>query len=117
MTIAAANIVYSGTGPSKTGQVIASRADAGNAARILFGTVTHTGDAASATAVINYIDGTQALGFVPSAILASRTGGAATGTISVVSVKDNADAGVSATITFSANVNAATFITALALIP
>lgn len=117
MTIAAANIVYSGTGPSFTGQVLASRTDAGNAARVLFGKVTHTGDAASSTAVINYIDGTQALGFVPSAILASRSGGAATGTIAVVSVVDGANAGVSATITWSANVNAATIITSLVLIP
>src|SRR5258708_4938883 len=110
MSIAAASVVYSGNGPVATGQVLANSSLSGNLSRILYGTATFTGDAASSTAVLNYIDGTAVLGYAPVAVIGNRVGGAATSTISVVSIVDNANNGLSATVTFSANVNAATLI-------
>lgn len=108
MAIAAANVTYSGNGPTQTGQILADAALRGNFARTLFGTATFTGDAASSTAILNYIDGTAVLGFAPTAVIAQRIGGAATATIGVVSVADNADNGKTATVTFTGTVNAAT---------
>jgi hypothetical protein len=114
MAIANANLVYSGNGPTATGQVLATRSDAGNFSRVLYGKATFTGDAASSTAVLNYIDGTATLPFIPSLLLCNRIGGAATSTIAVVSIVDNGDQ-KGATITWSTTVNAATMIVGVAI--
>ncbi len=107
MAIAAANVAYSGNGPTATGQVLGTRADSGNFSRTLVGSITWTGDGATTTAVGNYIDGTNTLGFQPSAILFSQNGGAdATGRI--LKIVDNADGGKTFTATFATAPSAAT---------
>lgn len=111
--ITAGNAVFVGTGPTKTGQIVASELT-GTQAQALEGTCTVTGDAASAVFTVNIIDGTQDIGFTPSAILCNRVGGAATSSISVVSAVP-VD-GKTFTVNTSANVNAATFIIGFRLI-
>lgn len=106
--ITTVNAVYSGSGPAKTGQIVAQAGLAGDATRLLFGTATATGDGASAAFDVNFIDGTEVLPFTPTAVLCTRTGGAATGTISVVAT--GSITATKFTVTTSANVNAATFI-------
>ena len=107
MAITAGNASYSGAGPAKTGQIL-SQTLGGDANRALYGVATVTGDGASATFDVNFIDGTETLPFTPSAVICTRTGGAATGTISVLAV--GPITATKFTVTTSANVNAATFI-------
>ena len=107
MAIAAANVSYSGNGPTASGQILADRADAGNFARTLVGSITWTGDGSTLTAVGNYIDGTNTLGFQPSAILFSQNGGADT-TGRILKIADNADSGKTFTATFATAPSAAT---------
>lgn len=107
MAITAGSVVWSGTGPTKTGQVLVeSLGDP--AARRLVGKCTVTGDGASSSFNCNWIDGTQVLPFTPTGMICSRSGGAATSSISIVSCVPT-DATTFAVVT-SANVNAATFI-------
>ena len=109
MSIATVSASYLPTGPTADKQIMAS--GPGSSAEIAYiGTATFTGDGASSTATLNYIDGTAALSFTPTAILACRVGGAATATISVVSVVDAGNSNKTATVTFSGTVNAATII-------
>jgi hypothetical protein len=115
MAITAGNAVYNGTGPSVDGQVIAGMGFGPALGRALYGKATVTGDGASSTFTVNFIDGTAAIGFTPTVILCQRIGGAATATIAVVSavVVDNK----TFTVNTSANVNAATFIVGFVAIP
>jgi hypothetical protein len=106
--ITAGNASYSGTGPAKTGQILAQSGLSGDATRLLFGTATVTGDGASSTFDVNFIDGTEVLPFTPSAVICTRTGGAATNTISVLAVESITT--TKFTVRTSAAVNAATFI-------
>lgn len=101
------NAVYSGTGPTQTGQILAMNLS-DPAARSLVGTATTTGDSSSTVVTVNYIDGSKTIGFTPSSILCNRIGGAATSTISVVSCVP-VD-GATFTVNTSANINGATFI-------
>jgi hypothetical protein len=106
MAITTANAAYPGQGPAFTGQVVAQNLSSPEAQRY-FGTATVTGDGASATFDVNFIDGTNVLPFIPSGMLCMRTGGAATASIFV-----NTVSGITATkftVNTSANVNAATF--------
>lgn len=107
MAITSGNAVYSGTGPSLTGQILAQAGVAGDASRVLFGTATVTGDAASSAFDVNFIDGTNVLPFTPSGVIAFRSGGAATATINAVSV--SAITSTKFTVNTSAAVNAATY--------
>jgi hypothetical protein len=100
MTIAAANVAYLQQGPVSSGQQLAPSMLEMLELSFL-GTVTITGDAgASTTSVLNYIDGTNTLNFTPRAVLCFRTGGNAT-LNSVPYCVDNANAGLSATISYS----------------
>lgn len=104
-----ANVAWQGNGPTKTGQIAAQRDGAGDAARALRGLATvTTGDAATATVTINFIDGTQVLGFTPSAVNVMRVGGAGTNTITVLAVESITNKECVARC--SANLNAASFI-------
>lgn len=114
MAITAGNMVYSGAGPASTGQILSQAGLAGDASRVLFGSATVTGDASSTTFTVNLIDGTATLPFTPSAIMATRAGGAATSTISVVSV--TSITATSFLVTTSAAVNAATFTIGVVII-
>lgn len=113
MAITAANSVLQGGQPTKTGQIIAQNL-ADPAVRSIVGVNTVTGDGASSSYTVNIIDGTQDIGFTPSAILCNRSGGAATATIAVVSCVP-VD-GKTFTVNTSAAVNAATFIISFELL-
>jgi hypothetical protein len=108
MAITAGNAVYVGTAPTVSGQVIASTVGGPGEARTLRGSATVTGDGASSTFDVNFIDGTATLGFTPTVVICQRIGGAATSTIAVVSAGSITT--TKFTVTTSANVNAATFI-------
>lgn len=103
MSINAANVTYLGTGPAGNNQVLAWSEDRGSQAQRLSGYVTFTGDSASSSATMNYLDGTNFLAFTPKVIMSSRVGGSATATVDVVSVVDSGstNAGKTATIQFS----------------
>jgi hypothetical protein len=106
MAITAGNAVYSGQAPAFTGQVVVQNLSSPEA-QSYKGTATVTGDGASATFDVNWIDGTNVLPFIPSGMVCMRTGGAATASINVLTVS-----GITATkftVNTSANVNAATF--------
>ena len=114
MAITTANADYVGAGPAKTGQILA-RTLGDKEARMLFGTATVTGDAASSVFDVNFIDGTQVLPFTPEGVLAFRIGGAATNTISVLATESVTT--TKFTVRTSANVNAATFIIGFIVFP
>ena len=107
MAITTVNAVYSGTGPAKSGQIIASLLS-GDGSRALEGACTATGDAASSTFLCNWIDGTEVLPFTPSGMLCQRSGGAATSTIQVTSCVPTDT--TKFTVTADGTINAATFI-------
>ncbi len=107
MAITAGNAAYSGSGPVFTGQVVAQNLG-DPASRVLFGTATVTGDGASSSFVVNFIDGTNVLPFTPSGVICHRSGGAATASIYVQSVSSISS--TSFTVNTSAAVNAATFV-------
>lgn len=112
MAITAANSTLVG-GPSKTGQIVVQGLN-DPFARAIYGTNTVTGDGASSSFTVNIIDGTQDIGFTPTAIVCNRIGGAATATISVVSAVP-VD-GKTFTVNTSAAVNAATFTVGFVLL-
>ena len=109
MAITAQNATYQGQGPVAGGSTTLAFGGSSVQELSYIGSATFTGDGATTTATLNYIDGTNALGFVPSMIIGARVGGAATATISVVSIVDNADGGKTATVQFSSAPNAATY--------
>lgn len=115
MAITAGTAVYTGTGPTQTGQIIANTVGGPVEAQTLRGTATVTGDAASSTFDVNFIDGTKTINFTPTLILCNRIGGAATATIAVVSAVPVSAAKF--TVNTSANVNAATFSIGFIAIP
>jgi|SRR5581483_4795185 len=103
MAITTQNLSYTGQGPVGGGSTILAFGGSSMQELSYLGTVTFTGDAGnSTTAILNYIDGVNALAFVPTAFLALRVGGNGTATVSVVSITDNADGGKTATVQFSA---------------
>ena len=104
-----ANVVWQGNGPTETGQIVAQAALAGAAAQTLFGLATvATGDAATATCTVNFIDGTKTLPFTPSAVKIQRVGGTGTNTITVLAVESITNK--EAVLRASTNLNAASFI-------
>lgn len=118
MAITAGNATFVGTGPSQSGQILADGNLPGSLARALFGQCSVTGDGASATFDCNYIDGTKTISFTPTNIICSRSGGAATGTISVVScIPKSGSENKAFTVVTSANVNAATFVLTFVALP
>lgn len=108
MAITAQNLSYLTSAPVANGSGVLAFGGSSVQELSYIGTATFTGDGATTTATLNYIDGTATLPFTPSAVFGVRAGGAATATVSVVSVVDNADGGKSATVQFSAAPNAAT---------
>lgn len=113
MAITAQNISYQGRGPVAGGSTILAFGGSSTQELSYIGTVSFVGDGATTTAVFNYVDGTNLIGFVPTAVVAVRTGGTAAASI-VSYATDNANAGLSGTITFSAApANAATITYAL----
>lgn len=102
MAITAQNAAYLTGAPVANGSTTLAFGGSSLQEFSYLGTVTFTGDGATTTATLNYIDGSAALGFTPSAIIGVRAGGNTTATISVVSVVDAANANKTATVQFSA---------------
>lgn len=101
--------VYLSNGPTGTLQILA-RGGMSDAELAYIATASITADGTSSTYTVNYIDGTAALPFTPSAILAQRIGGTATATVSVVSAIDAGNANKTFTVQASATIPAGTFI-------
>ena len=112
MAITAASVTYLGTGPTATLQILADSEMRGPEAQKLYGYATFVGDAqASTSATLNYIDGTAALAFTPTAFLFSRCGGTSTATIVPTNLVDAANSAKTATVTFSAALGAGNTLT------
>jgi hypothetical protein len=105
-------LAYSGNGPSADGQILADSTLSGNFARTLVGKVTLTLDGAATTATINYIDGSAALGFAPSALFWSKIGGTES-TGAVVKIVDAGDGKTAVATLSAAGTNANTLIYSL----
>jgi len=102
MAIPAQNISYNGQGPVAGGSATLAFGGSSVAEVAYVGTATFTLDGSLTAATLNYIDGTNALPFTPSGILATRIGGTAAQTVTVTSVVDAADGGKTATVNFGA---------------
>lgn len=109
----AANMSFSGSGPTDSGQVWANN-DSGADGQALDGSISFTGDNATATVAVGYIDGVKTLSFTPSAIFVTRSGGAGTSTISALSATAITNAGF--TLTASTTLTAATYGFAIRII-
>lgn len=102
------NPVYDPSGPTADKQILAF--GPGSSAQLGYiGTATITGDNSGSTCTVNYIDGTAALSFTPTAIICQRTGGSGTATVSVVSAADAANSNKTFTVQASANIPTGTF--------
>lgn len=108
MANTAANPVYKPSGPTADAQVLAF--GPGSSAELAYiGTCVVTGDSTGSTVTVNYIDGTAALPFTPSAILASRIGGTSTATVSVASAVDAGNSNKTFTLQASTTIGTGTF--------
>jgi hypothetical protein len=74
MAIPAQNATYLQTGPSATQQILAFGPSSGLEVAYI-GTATFVLDGTLTSATLNFIDGTAALSFTPSAVLVFVTGG------------------------------------------
>lgn len=81
MAITVGTAVYEGQAPTKSGQIIVEGGK-GVDFTAYRGIATLTLDGTATTATINFIDGTEALPFTPSAVLLSAGGGTETTAIS-----------------------------------
>lgn len=99
MSISNANAVYLTSAPVASGSTILAFGGSSLLEFSYAATVTFTGDGSSTSAIMNLIDGTNALGWTPTAVMASRTGGNAASSIVAYA---NAVTNSQATFTFSA---------------
>lgn len=81
MAITAVNPTYVTQGPAFTGQILAGNALTETELAIV-GTTTLTLDGTATTIVVPFIDGVQALTFIPTGVIAQVVGG--TGTVGVL---------------------------------
>lgn len=102
MAIASVNAVYSGLGPTASGQILAGQAQGGSAAQDLEFTATFIGDGASTSATLNLIDGTATLSFTPSGLIVARAGKAADTAAATINAFCSSVSNSVATIQFSA---------------
>lgn len=103
MAITAQNVAYQGSAPVAGGSGVLAFGGSSNQELAYIGTVTFTGDGATTSAVANYLDGSNALPFTPTAVIALRapaSGGdnAASSIVSYATATNN----IAATITYSA---------------
>lgn len=100
MSIAASNVAYFGSAPVPGGSGILALGGQSNIELAYTGQATMAaGDNSTTTWVVNYMDGSNALPFTPSAVSFVRTGGNAAATIVMYASATN---NVVATVTFSA---------------
>ena len=108
MANTAANPVYLPSGPTADAQILAT--GPGSSQELAYiGTAVVTGDNSASTCTVNYIDGTAALPFTPSAILCARIGGTSTATVAVASAVDAANSKKTFTLQATANIGTGTF--------
>lgn len=100
MSVNPANVSYFGQGPVAGGSTTLAFGGSSNQEFAYVGTAACIGDATSTSFFIQFIDGTNALPFVPSAVIAFRSGGNATNTILVQST--NAISNTQCTVNLSA---------------
>lgn len=100
MAVNPSNAVYFGQGPVAGGSGILAFGGSSMQELSYIGTATFTGDGAATSFFLQWIDGTNALPFTPTGVIAFRTGGNTTATQSVVSV--NAISNTQCTVNFSA---------------
>ena len=101
MSIPAQNASYLGSAPVAGGSTTLAFGGRSMAELAYIGTATFTLDGSLFAGALNYLDGTNALGFTPSGVLATRIGGNAANTVQVYQVDDNGD-GISANVRFAA---------------
>lgn len=100
MSVNPANVVYFGQGPVAGGSTTLAFGGSSVQEIAYMGTANCIGDNSSTSFFIQFIDGTNALAFTPSAVIAFRSGGNATNTITALST--NAISNTQCTVTFSA---------------
>ena len=100
MSIPALNATYFGQGPVAGGSTILAFGGSSVQELAYIGTASPVLDGTLTAAVINFIDGTNALSFTPTAVLCTRSGGNAATTTGVNSV--SAINNVAFTVNFSA---------------
>lgn len=102
----AGNATYLSGGPTGTLQQLA-RGGQSDLELAYIGVATFVGNGAATSGTINYIDGTAALPFTPTAIIGAATGqnngaGNAADTNAVVNIHDAANSNKTATVTWAA---------------
>lgn len=100
MSITAVNGVYFGQGPVAGGSTILAFGGSSTQELAYIGTATPVLDGTLTAAVVNFIDGTNALPFTPSAVLCARSGGNAATTTGINGV--SAINNIAFTVNFSA---------------
>jgi len=101
MAISAQNVTYQGNGPTASSQILAANLSAPSDQNLV-GSATFTLDGSATSATLNFIDGTAALPFTPTAVLCNVTGGNQGATAFVSAIADAPANGVSTTVRFSA---------------
>lgn len=74
MSITAANATYVNQGPTKSGQILAGNGLSEAEVALVF-TASVILDGSTTSFTVNFIDGTQTLPYIPSAVLIGITGG------------------------------------------
>lgn len=101
MSVNAANLSYFGASPVAGGSGVLAFGGSSMQEFAYSGTAACVGDNSATAFFINfYTDGTNALPFIPSAVIAFRSGGNATNTVAVLST--NAISNTQCTVNFSA---------------
>lgn len=100
MSVNPANLAYFGAAPVAGGSTVLAFGGSSMQELAYIGTAACIGDNSATAFFINFVDGTNALGFTPTAVVAFRSGGNATNTVAVLST--NAISNTQCTVNFSA---------------
>lgn len=106
MSIVGSNAVYFGQGPVAGGSTILAFGGTSNQELSYMGTANLVGDNSSTVFFINWIDGTNALSFIPTAVVATRQAGNATSTIAVLAISAISNTQCSVTLSAAPGTNA-----------
>lgn len=87
MSITAVNATYLGSGPIAGGSGILAFGGSSNQELSYIGTATIVLDGSAVIGVLNFLDGTNALPFTPTGIIATRIGGNVTNSVVVTMAK------------------------------
>lgn len=100
MSVNAVNLSYFGSAPVAGGSGIVAFGGSSMLELSYIGLANCVGDNSATAFFINFLDGTNALPWTPSAVIAFRSGGNATNTITALST--NAISNTQCTVNFSA---------------